>query len=181
MASEDISFENRQPIEKVTKMSINSENNFDDAGGSLNNTNQDNEIPKNQVAISKSMLTKISVLLGALLIGIVGFFFVSANKSDSRLTKAVELCEVDGAVGIVFADDGQSLNFDGKGEEDFTGADYADLVCLLEETLAPSTVLDSMSKTTSLMGVMDAEWDGISVKWSYHPDRGLDASFQINK
>jgi hypothetical protein len=31
------------------------------------------------------------------------------------------------------------------------------------------------------MGVQDAEWDGISISWTYHPDNGLDTIFEIVK
>lgn len=154
---------------------------MDENGSNHDSTNYQSEASNNQVVISKSLITKIGASIGALLITATGIFFIMSNMSDSRITKAVELCEVDGAMGIVFAEDGQSLNFDGKGEDDFIGANYSDLICLLEETLAPSTVLDSMNRTSSLMGVQDAEWDGISVSWSYHPSRGLDASFEIVK
>lgn len=154
---------------------------MDDTGSNQENINKENDVLNNQVVISKSLLTKIGASTGALAIVVAGVFFALSNVSDSRLTKAVELCDVDGASGIVFAEDGQSLNFDGKGEDDFIGANYSDLICLLEETLAPSTVLDNMNRTSSLMGVQDAEWDGISVSWSYHPSRGLDAAFEIIK
>lgn len=160
---------------------MNTENNMDETGSNQESSNNQSGASNDQVVISKSLVTKIGASFGALLIGALGIFFVMSTMSDSRLTKAVELCEVDGASGIVFAEDGQTLNFDGKGDEDFIGADYSDLICLLEETVAPSTVLDSMNRTSSLMGVQDAEWDGISVSWSYHPNRGLDASFEIIK
>lgn len=38
-----------------------------------------------------------------------------------------------------------------------------------------------MYQTNSSMGVQDAEWDGISISWTYHPDRGMDANFEIVK
>jgi hypothetical protein len=31
------------------------------------------------------------------------------------------------------------------------------------------------------MGVQDADWDGISISWTYHPDRGMDSNFEIVK
>jgi hypothetical protein len=102
-------------------------------------------------------------------------------KADTRFMDALTLCEVIDASGITLAEDGQSLNFNGKGDEDLFGGDFSDLKCIIEGLSAPSTVIDRMLRTSSLMGVQDAEWDGISISWTYHPDNGLDTIFEIVK
>ena len=102
-------------------------------------------------------------------------------KADARFSEALTLCEALDASGITFAEDGQSLNFDDKGKDDLFGGDFSDLQCIIEKLNAPSTVLARMYQTTSSMGVQDAEWDGISISWTYHPDRGMDANFEIVK
>ena len=136
---------------------------------------------RTQVTLSKSGLMKVGGFFLFVLLGVGGFFIFSSMKADARFTEALTLCEALDASGITFAEDGQSLNFDDTGDEDLFGGDFSDLECIIEELSAPSTVLDRMLRTNSLMGVQDAEWDGISVSWTYHPDRGLDAYFEIVK
>lgn len=136
---------------------------------------------RTQITVSKSGLMKAGVISIAALLGVSGFFILSSMKADARLTEALTICEALDASGIILAEDGQSLNFDDKGDEDIFGGDFSDLECLIENLSAPSTVMDRMLRTTSSMGVQDAEWDGISVSWTYHPDRGLDANFEIVK
>ena len=136
---------------------------------------------RTQVTLSKSGLMKVGASFLVVLLGVGGFFIFSSMKADARFSEALTLCEALDAPGITFAEDGQSLNFDDKGKEDFSGGDFSDLQCLLEKLSAPSTVLARMYQTNSSMGVQDAEWDGISISWTYHPDRGMDANFEIVK
>lgn len=136
---------------------------------------------KTQITLSKSGLMKIGAFILVALLGIGGFFIFSSTKADTRFMDALTLCKALDASGVVLAEDGQSLNFNGKGEDDFLGGDFSDLQCVIEELSAPSTVLDRMLRTNSLMGVQDAEWDGISISWTYAPANGLDASFEIVK
>ena len=136
---------------------------------------------RTQITISKSGLIKVGAFFLVVLMGAGGFFIFSSMKADARFMEALTLCEAVDASGIVLAEDGQSLNFNGKGDDDFFGGDFSDLKCVIEELSAPSTVLDRMLRTNSLMGVQDAEWDGISISWTYAPANGLDASFEIVK
>ncbi len=136
---------------------------------------------RTQITLSKSGLLKGGAFFLVVLLGIGGFFLVSSMKGDARLTDALTACEALDASGVTFAEDGQSLNFDDKGEEDFLGGDFADLQCIIENLNAPSTVMARMYQTTSSMGVQEADWDGISATWTYHPDRGLDANIEIIK
>ncbi len=136
---------------------------------------------RTQITLSKSGLMKVGTFILIVLLGIGGFFIFSSTKADARFMEALTLCKAVDASGIVLAEDGQSLNFNGKGEDDFVGGDFSDLQCVIEELSAPSTVLDRMLRTNSLMGVQDAEWDGISISWTYAPANGLDASFEIVK
>jgi len=136
---------------------------------------------RTQVTLSKSGLIKVGSFFLVVLLGVGGFFIFSSMKADARFSEALTLCEALDAPGVTFAEDGQSINFDDKGKEDFSGGDFSDLQCLIEKLSAPSTVLARMYQTTSSMGVQDAEWDGISISWTYHPDRGMDANFEIIK
>ena len=128
---------------------------------------------------AKGLLLKIGAGVVALLLILGIGFFVTANRSDSRLNDAVAACGVADASGIVFAEDGQSLVFDGKGEEDYTGGDFNDVKCLLEALEAPSTVWAQMTNTTASMGQQQQDFDGINTSWNYHPDKGLNTTFKI--
>jgi len=136
---------------------------------------------RTQITLSKSGLMKVGAFFLVALLGVGGFLFFSSTKAAARFSEALTLCEALDASGITFAEDGQSLNFDDKGKDDLFGGDFSDLQCLLEKLSAPSTVLARMYQTNSSMGVQDAEWDGISVSWTYHPDRGMDSNFEIIK
>jgi hypothetical protein len=136
---------------------------------------------RTQITLSKSGLMKVGAFFVVALLGVGGFFIFSSAKADARLSEALTLCGALDASGVTFAEDGQSLNFDDKGKEDLFGGDFSDLQCIIEGLGAPSTVLARMYQTTSSMGVQDAEWDGISISWTYHPDRGLDANLEIVK
>ncbi len=128
---------------------------------------------------AKGLLLKIGagVVVLVLILGIG--FFVTANRSDLRLSDAVAACGVADASGIIFAEDGQSLFFDGKGEDDYIGGDYNDVKCILDALEAPSTVWEQILSTTALMGQQQQDLDGIKVSWSYHPDSGLNTNFNI--
>ena len=134
-----------------------------------------------QVTLSKSLILKIGSGVLVVVLGIGGFFLFSSMKSDTRFSSALSACDAVDASGLTLAEDVQSLTFDGKGDEDFFGGDYSDLLCIIGELKAPSTVAERMSRTSSLMGVQDADWDGISISWSYHPNNGLDASLEIQE
>ena len=157
------SIESQEPIDSQNKESISSSSN------------------RTQVTLSKSGLMKIGALFVVALLGVGGFFIFSSTKADARFSEALTLCGALDAPGITLAEDGQSLNFDDEGKEDFSAGDFSDLQCLLEKLNAPSTVLARMYQTNSSMGVQDAEWDGISISWTYHPDRGMDSNFEIIK
>ncbi len=136
---------------------------------------------RTQVTLSRSGLLKVVAFFLVILLGVGGFFIFSSMKADSRFQEALTICNALDASGVTFAEDGQSLNFDDKGEDDLFGGDFSDLECIIATLKAPATVMDRMLKTSSSMGVQDAEWDGISVSWTYHPKRGLDANFEIVK
>jgi hypothetical protein len=135
--------------------------------------------PSSNVTVSKDLLMKVGAGVLSLIVVLGLVFFITGNRADSRLKDAVATCDVADASGITFAEDGQSLVFDGKGEDDYIGGDFYDVECLLNAMEAPSTVWAQMLKTSSLMGVQESNWDGISVSWSYHPNSGLNASFEI--
>ena len=145
-------------------------------------TNGENAVPSQPAAaagVPKDLLMKVGAGVGALVVVLGLVFFVVGGKSDARLSNAVASCGLEVASGITFAEDGQSLVFDGKGEEDYTGGEFSDVECLLSGVEAPSTVWAQMLQTSSADGQQEFEFDGISVSWGYHPNSGLDTTFVI--
>jgi len=154
--------------------------NIDDSfAGDANSVNPMPSEPNSQVSVSKDLLMKVGVGAAALVVVLGLVFFVVGNQSDSRLSDAVASCGLAEASGITFAEDGQSLVFDGKGEEDYTGGEFSDVECLLTALEAPSTVWAQMLQTSSADGQQEFEFDGINVSWGYHPNSGLDTTFVI--
>jgi hypothetical protein len=134
-----------------------------------------------QITLSAATLKKIGVGAAAAVVLIGGIFLVASMKSDTRLKDSMANCDVTDASGFTLAEDNQSLVFDGAGKESYFGGDFSDLVCVLNDLNAPSTIESRMLSTNSLMGVQNAEFDGIAVSWSYHPNNGLDANMEIQK
>lgn len=76
-------------------------------------------------------------------------------------------------------DDGRGLFVDGAGEKS-VGLTVSDLACVITSVGVPNSVISRMDTTTALMGQQEATFDGITVRWSYHPSNGLDLSFEMN-
>lgn len=136
---------------------------------------------KMQITVSTVTLKKIGASALAAVVVLIGAFTFVSMRSDSRLLDANVNCDVVDASGFTLAEDNQSLTFDGSGNEDYLGGDFSDLICVIDELQAPSTIQSRMQGTNSLMGVQNGEWDGISISWSYHPDNGLDANLEIKQ
>ncbi|TGJ97544.1 hypothetical protein DLJ96_06230 [Actinotalea fermentans ATCC 43279 = JCM 9966 = DSM 3133] len=96
------------------------------------------------------------------------------TAQSAVLADAVETCDLAGDPWFVVADEGSTLTFDNKGDDEITGGSFENLVCLLDALDAPSSVRSHMGQTTSLDGRQEASWDGVAIAWSYHPDRGMD-------
>lgn len=84
--------------------------------------------------------------------------------------------------GVNVADDGSTITIDMMGEQEYTGADYTDVECIVDAVGTPAYIKDSMWSTNALAGrqsdTFETENGGtVSVSWSYHPDNGLDAVF----
>lgn len=100
----------------------------------------------------------------------------STSAADSPhsevLAVAAEACG--SPDGVSLEDNGTTLAFDHRGEDEFTGGAIADIRCVFTELGMPSRVATHMGQTTSMDGRQSATWDGLEVQWSYHPDRGMD-------
>ncbi len=99
---------------------------------------------------------------------------------ESPLEEAYASCELESAVGIELRDDGKTITFDSKGEEDLTGASIVEIACILSELDMPSSISSHIDQTTSMDGRQSESWNGKTISWSYHPDRGLDGVLTLD-
>lgn len=74
-----------------------------------------------------------------------------------------------GGKTISSGDDGDTLIID-------TGSEYGSIegaVCVFTSLETPEAIIASIESTTAMMGVQDADDQGLRYQWSYHPDNGL--------
>jgi hypothetical protein len=122
----------------------------------------------------------IAVLAVAVLAaGTVGFFLgrssatpspTDAASAQARLRTAYDACQNQAGSTLNLADGGASIVID-------TGSEYGSVEgmdCILSELGTPESIQAQMGRTTAMMGVQDADSDGIEYSWSYHPDNGVD-------
>jgi len=88
----------------------------------------------------------------------------------NKFSEAYKAC--DEPSGISVSDGGKTLSIDTRGNDDYSGADFSDMSCILDELKVPQYIRDDIEATNSLMGRQNAEFEGISMNWSYHPDSG---------
>lgn len=129
-------------------------------------------VPKN----NKPLIIGASVGAGVLLLA-AGIF---VSTSPTALERAYEACNLEATFGASLDDDGKGLFIDMMGEEEFIGADYDDIMCAVDNLEMSPSIKSQMANTSSLMGLQNASWDGISASWTYHPDRGLDINLSID-
>jgi hypothetical protein len=95
----------------------------------------------------------------------------TSQAEVTRLKDAVMSCRGrDADNTMVLEDDDSTIVID-------TGSKYgstAGMDCILNELDVPASIEAQIGRTTSMMGVQDAEDDGIEYSWSYHPDNGVD-------
>lgn len=144
-------------------------------------------------ASSKTPLWIALAGLGGLVIGVIGTLGVGALTAsvgeaaaaaaaaaavDTRLADAVDEC---GSTGMELGDEDQTLVIDVKGDEDARGATYQQQECVLAELDVPASVNSHIGQTTSMDGRQTESWDGITIEWSYHPDRGSDMVITLDE
>lgn len=144
------------------------------------NDNQEDANTENEVTNESKKSSKKSLLViatGLIMLGI--YYFVSL---PTVLENASDTCDLAFDLGFSLDEDGKSAYMDGKGEEDsyLYTISTEDQVCILDELEAPTSVYSRISNTNSLMGVQEAEWDNIKIRWTYHPDNGLDISIDLD-
>lgn len=88
------------------------------------------------------------------------------------IEKAAKACDS----ALVVDDDGRSITFDTKGEEDYGDDDSTPLGsvdCMFTNLKVPDAIVERIEHTRALDGVQSADWDKYHASWSYHPDSGM--------
>ena len=88
-----------------------------------------------------------------------------------RFETAAEACEL--VPLLVVADKGTTLTLTTAGESGVSYTDIEDVACVLTKLEVPSYVVSHIDSTRALDGQQTDEWDGISARWTYHPEEGL--------
>lgn len=88
-----------------------------------------------------------------------------------RFEAAAEACEL--VPLLVVADKGATLTLTTAGESGVSYTDIEDVACVLAKLEVPSYVVSHIDSTRALDGQQTDEWDGISARWTYHPEDGL--------
>ena len=81
--------------------------------------------------------------------------------------------------GVTLADRGKTLTFSavGKYPSVASAGNYTDLLCALGVLKVPSFVQTQIDTTRALDGLQKATWGKISAFWTYHPENGMNISF----
>lgn len=104
------------------------------------------------------------------------------NSVATVFDRVVKKCQ---KLGFGFEHDYSYLAVDGMGQEDFLGATYTEVQCVVDGLQMPPADKARWMSTRALDGVQEATWsakDGtysISASWTYHPDNGSDINFAI--
>ncbi len=110
------------------------------------------------------------------------------NPLDKYLTfQAFSKCQLykkNSSIGAVqLLDNGKTLKFEYAGKYFpyiAAAGSYADVACALSVMKAPSFVTSQIDTTRALDGLQKSTWGKVSSFWTYHPDSGLNLSFNSN-
>lgn len=116
--------------------------------------------------------------LAALVVVAVLAFVVFQMTRPGALESAFDECGMEDRVGAEMTDGGHTVLLDQKGETDSEGLDIIEVGCFLYALDLPDSIAAQMDSTRALDGRQTAEFDGIKVSWTYHPDSGIDLIFE---
>ena len=105
------------------------------------------------------------------------------KPKDNRFENTIKYCNLGTGSydGVTLSENGDSLYLDGDGDEDRTNLKVENILCVLTQLETPQTIITRMSNTNSTMGLLEDNFEGIKVSWTYHPDNGLDIYFKLEK
>lgn len=124
------------------------------------------------LAVMTLVVIGLTITLAVVLLGGEDEGQDNGEKADkpSRLQTAVKTCDaVDDQNTLTLADDASSIIVDTVNEY----GSPAGIGCVLEELGTSEALVAQMDATTAMMGSQSAEEDGLSYRWSYHPDNGV--------
>jgi hypothetical protein len=101
------------------------------------------------------------------------------GAADDDLFATVKEHCATGSSDVRIGDGGDTLSIDRAGAEEMPGATMTQFSCILAELDVPDAVVDRMNNTRALDGYQEAEFDGIAVSWTYHPDDGVNMTFTM--
>ena len=73
--------------------------------------------------------------------------------------------------------DFQSITVDSKNKNDTES--LSDIITIISALNLPDSLRNEMAHTTALMGVQEETFTRYTVRWTYHPDNGLDVIFKL--
>ncbi len=81
--------------------------------------------------------------------------------------------------GVSLEDGGKTLTFSAVGKYSYSvsAPTYSDIECALGVLKTPSFIKTQINTTRALDGMQKATWGKISALWTYHPDNGINISF----
>ena len=108
-------------------------------------------------------------------------------SDDLRLSNALDICKLTftNQKGVDLSSDNQTLYLDGLGQDESKGSTPVvtakEIYCVLDALEAPEAILKRIGNTNFQMGLVEDDFEGIYLSWTYHPDNGLDIYFKIQK
>lgn len=98
---------------------------------------------------------------------------LTGSGGDSKIQSAYDSCHSAGDSGwdnISVADGGASLIITGAKSDE----EVINIACMLSALGTPSSLVSEVDSTTAEMGRQNESAGGLTYRWSYHPDNGLD-------
>lgn len=109
----------------------------------------------------------------------------ACTSPNTTLADAHNTCrDVEPLYTAQLNDDGQSLVVEGKGVNEIVSvqqASVASTMCVLEHTDAPDSVWSRIQSTSALNGQQEATHDGLTYRWTFHPDNGIDLIIELEQ
>ena len=122
----------------------------------------------------RSRWAAIAIPLGVAAVALLAgppIIHAAQEAMTPRFETAAEACEL--VPLLVVADKGTTLTLTTAGESGVSYTDIEDVACVLAKLEVPSYVVSHIDSTRALDGQQTDEWDGISARWTYHPEDGL--------
>jgi hypothetical protein len=123
-------------------------------------------------------------LIALLCVGGTTALIARAVFGNNALEAAFDLCKEsnsDTEKWASLADKGSTLIVTGTDVDTSSGKAATKVaICLMDQTKMPASVRNHVEHTRALDGTQTDSWDGIKVRWTYHPDNGLNMTFTID-